>query len=143
MTIHNNCPYIYLYMFVSSIHLVIFSLHPRSQHYRYSIGQTPVDLNLKDNLETSRVSTASSTMAELHRPSVALSTFGIQYLLPTCPSTYKNMPRTHGYRKILPDALLPINMGDQARMDRVNRILDRVDSLNDLSADDIIELRHL
>ncbi|KAF3407157.1 hypothetical protein DPV78_000013, partial [Talaromyces pinophilus] len=118
----------------------IFSLHPHSQHSRYSIGQTP---NLKDNLGTSRVSTASSTMAELHRPSVALSTFGIQYLLPTCPSAYKNVPRTHGYWKILPDALLPINMGDQARMDRVNRILDRVDSLNDLSADDIIELRHI
>ncbi|KUL84435.1 hypothetical protein ZTR_08795 [Talaromyces verruculosus] len=34
-------------------------------------------------------------------------------------------------------------MEDQARMDRINRILDRVDSLDDLSADDIIELRHI
>lgn len=34
-------------------------------------------------------------------------------------------------------------MEDQARMGRINRILDRVDSLDDLSADDIIELRHI
>lgn len=34
-------------------------------------------------------------------------------------------------------------MEDQEHMDRINRILDRVDSLDDLSADDIIELRRI
>jgi hypothetical protein len=73
---------------------------------------------------------------------VALPTFGIQDLLSTRPPTYKNVPRTQGYRKVPPDISIPINMVDQAQ-DQIDRILDRVQSLDDLSVDDIIELRSL
>lgn len=80
-------------------------------------------------------------MAELlqtHRPRVALSTFGTWGLLPTHPPAYKNVPRTHGYRKNPPDASIAINMEDQAQ-GQIERILDR--SLDKLSAEDVMELR--
>lgn len=47
------------------------------------------------------------------------------------------MPRTHGYRKVPPDASIAI-MEDQAQ-GQIERILDR--SLDNLSAEDVMELR--
>lgn len=83
-------------------------------------------------------------MAELqtHRPRVALLAFGTQGPLPTQDSAYKNVPRTHGYRIGPPDILIPNNMENQAQY-QIARILDRIHSLDDLSADDITELRRV
>ncbi|EED14672.1 hypothetical protein TSTA_041500 [Talaromyces stipitatus ATCC 10500] len=80
-------------------------------------------------------------MAELlqtHRR-VALSTSSTGVLLPIRPPAYKNVPRTHGHRAVLPDISTLTNMEDPA----IEGVLNRIHSLDDLSAEDLIELRRV
>ena len=57
-------------------------------------------------------------------------------------NTYKYVSRIHAYPKAPPDIFTPINMEDQAQY-QIYRILDLVRSLDDLSADDVNELRRI
>lgn len=52
------------------------------------------------------------------------------------------MPRTHGIRKVLPDDQFFTNMSHQAK-DQIDRSLDQIHSLDDLTAETVIELRHI
>lgn len=79
-------------------------------------------------------------MAELlqtQRSGVTLPTFGAL----TCPSSYENPPKTPQNRTIQKIPII-FNMGHQAQ-DQIDHILGRVRSLDDLSIEDVTELRYI
>lgn len=77
-------------------------------------------------------------LLQIHRPGVTLPTFETF----TRPSAYKNVPKTPHHRTVLQKVPTIINMEHQAQS-QINRILDRVRSLDDLSINDVLELRSL
>jgi hypothetical protein len=83
-------------------------------------------------------------MAELqtHPPGVALPTFRTQVPWRTRPVADGNAPRTYDYQTVPLDVSIPTNMEHQAQH-QIDRILDSIHSLDDLSADDVIELRRI
>ncbi|KAF3389684.1 hypothetical protein DPV78_011667 [Talaromyces pinophilus] len=77
-------------------------------------------------------------LLQIHRPGVTLPTFETL----THPSAYKNAPKTPQHRTVLEKVRTIINMEHQAQR-QINGILNRVRSLDDLSINDVLELRSL
>jgi hypothetical protein len=77
-------------------------------------------------------------LLQIHRPGVTLPTFETF----THPSAYKNAPETPHHRTVLQKVRTIINMEHQAQS-QINGILNRVRSLEDLSINDVLELRNL
>lgn len=103
------------------------------------IGQHALSLNLETKSTVSKIKL--DPMAELlqtRRPGVALLAFEISIR----PSAYSNVPETPHHRTVFQKIPTIINMEHQAQ-DQIEHILHRVQSLDDLSVDDVIELRRV
>ncbi|KAH8697893.1 hypothetical protein BGW36DRAFT_397510 [Talaromyces proteolyticus] len=78
-------------------------------------------------------------LLQTHRRGVTLTIFTIQMIPPTCSSAYKNVPKTHVHQTVSLKPSITANMEYQAPQ-QIDHILDSIHSLDDLSADDVVEL---